>query len=127
MKAAFLMLSLLGAQPAALPVSDQVPSLNVEALCKSTSADDKAMGLAEAQDLSDCMRDENAAQRQLSTVWPLNPGAVRESCEIEAAAGAIQSYVDLLTCLQMAAWDKSASPPIPPLRGASKNRNARNN
>ena|SRR5215510_9687778 len=59
------------------------------------------------------MRDESATQQQLSALWPANPRTVRESCEIEAAAGAIQSYVDLLTCLQMADWDKPASRPAP--------------
>jgi hypothetical protein len=38
MKAAFLALSLLG-QPT-VPISDRVPILNVEALCKNVSADE---------------------------------------------------------------------------------------
>jgi hypothetical protein len=124
MKAAFLALSLLG-QPTVL-ISDRVPILNVEALCKDVSADDKASGLAQAQDAGECMRDETSAQQQLSSTWLTVPEPARESCEGQAMAGGIQSYVDLLTCLQMAGWDNSASPPAAPLRGASKNRNAKN-
>jgi hypothetical protein len=71
------------------------------------------------------MRDETSAQQQLSSNWLTVPEPVRESCEGEAMSGGIQSYVDLLTCLQMAGWDNSASTSAAPLRGASKNRNAK--
>ena len=57
MKATLLSLALLGGQ-VVTPVSDRVPQLNVEALCKATVADDKAMGFSESQSLSDGMRDE---------------------------------------------------------------------
>ena len=124
MKAALLVLPLLG-QPAT-PVSDRMPVFNVEAMCRDVSADDKASGLALAQDASECTRDETIAQQQLSSTWLTVPGPARESCEGEAAAAGIQSYVDLLTCLQMAGWANPTPPPKPPLRGASKTRNAKN-
>ena len=56
MKVALLSLALLG-QPL-IPVSDKVPVLNVEALCKASVEEDKAMGLTEAQSFSGCMDDE---------------------------------------------------------------------
>lgn len=123
MKAAVLALSLLD-QPA-LQISDHVPIFNVEAACRDVAADDKASGLALAQDASKCMSDETSAQQQLSSIWLTVAAPARESCEGEAAAAGIQSYVDLLTCLQMVGWDSSASPPATQLRGASKNRNAK--
>jgi hypothetical protein len=70
------------------------------------------------------MSDETIAQKQLATLWSTNSGSVRDRCEAEAEAGAIQSYVDLLTCLQMADWANPASKATP-LRGASKSRNAK--
>jgi hypothetical protein len=100
MKVVLLSAALLGNQ-LVIPVSDRVPKLNVEALCKSTTADDKAMGLALAQSFTDCMRDETNAQQQLSTVWASTSGPVRDRCEGEAVAGGSQSYVDLLTCIRM--------------------------
>lgn len=115
MKIALLSMALLGGQPVT-PVSDRVPQLNVEALCKATTADDKATGLALPQSYEDCMRDERTAQQQLVVVWNANPGPLRDRCEGEAVAGGSESYVDLLVCLQMADWAKQ-------LRGASKNRN----
>ena len=57
MKIALLSMALFGVQMVT-PVSDHVPQLNVKALCKATSADDKAMGLAAAQSYDECMRDE---------------------------------------------------------------------
>jgi hypothetical protein len=121
MKAALLLLAMLGSD-AVIPVSDRVPELNVEALCKETAAADKAMGLAEPQSFADCMRDEKDAQQQLATVWPANPGPARERCEGEATAAGAQSYVDLLTCVQMTGTGGSPSTATP-LKGGSKNRN----
>jgi hypothetical protein len=116
MKIALLTVAMLGSQ-ATFPVSDQVPRLNVEATCKAGVGADKA-----GQSYDTCMRDENDARQQLSTIWLTSSDAVRNECVGEATAGGSDSYVDLLTCLQMAIWDKSS--PLPPkLKGASKNRN----
>ena len=123
MKAAILALSLL--DQTAIQISDRVPTFDVEAACRDVAADDKASGLALAQDASKCMSDETSAQQQLSSIWLTVPAPARDSCEGEAAAAGIPSYVDLLTCLQMVGWDSSAPPPAPQLRGASKNRNAK--
>ena len=120
--AALLSLALLGNQAAL--ASDRVPQLNVEAMCKATTATDKAMGLVLAQSYKSCMRDETTARKRLAAVWQANPGSVRDQCEGEAVAGGIQSYVDLLTCMQMA---DLANPALQAasLRGASKNQNAK--
>ena len=55
----------------------------------------------------------SSARQQLSSTWLTVPEATRESSEGEATAGGIQSYVDLLTCLQDAVW---ASAPAVPLK-----------
>jgi hypothetical protein len=121
MKAALLSLALLGSQ--GMLVADRVPELNVEATCKATTATDKAAGLALAQSFEACMRDETTAQKQLVTLWQATSRTVRDECEGEATVGGIQSYVDLLTCIQMT--DDANHPPQITLRGASKNRNAK--
>src|SRR5215471_16028851 len=121
MKATLFTLALLGSQPVIL-VSDRVPHLNVEALCNDTTATDQAMGLSEAQSVQACMRDETAAQQQLNSIWQTVTTSVRNQCEGEAEAGGFQSYVDLLTCVQMTGEANSMSSSTQ-LRGASKNRN----
>lgn len=124
MKAALLSLALLGGQSAIL-VSDRVPHLRVEALCKATAEDDRENGIVLGQSFENCMRDETAAQQQLTAVWSSNAGAARDRCEAEAMIGDdSQSYVDLLTCMQEAGLTNTASPRAS-LRGASKNRNAK--
>lgn len=120
MKAVLFSLGLL-ASHSLIPVSDRLPELKIEALCEATSETDKAMGLALAQSFADCVRDETAAQQQLGAVWSTTKPAIRDSCEAEAVSVA-QSYVDLLTCIQMTET-ASALTSTPPLRGASKNRN----
>jgi len=81
--------------------------------------------LSVTQSYDDCMRDENAAQDQLSPAWLATTNEVRRQCEGEATAGRNESYVDLLTCVQMAGYVKSPSPSAPLLRGASKSRNSK--
>jgi hypothetical protein len=120
MMAAFLSLTLLS-QPLAIPVSDRIPSLNVEPLCRATTDEDNSMGLTKAQSFEDCMRDEMTAKQQLSTIWQKTSDSARNECEGEADTGT-QSYVDLLTCVQMTDF-ASALTTGPRLRGASKNRN----
>ncbi|MBR0801311.1 hypothetical protein JQ615_38790 [Bradyrhizobium jicamae] len=107
MKAAFLALSLVGQPP--LPISESVPNFDIKALCVDVSADDKASGLP--QDASKCVSDETAARQQLDSIWLTVPAGPRETCEILAGTAGAQSYVELLTCLQMNRWD---SPQVAP-------------
>ncbi|MHC2620628.1 hypothetical protein ACVIW2_002660 [Bradyrhizobium huanghuaihaiense] len=119
MKIAFLSLALVG-QPVPIPVSDKVPVLNVEALCKATVDNAKAQGLTAVQSFSDCMKDEKQARQQISTLWATSPSDVRNRCEGTASIET-QSYVELLTCLQAAVV--SAHPELVPPRRSSKDRN----
>ena len=114
---------LLGVQ-AIIPVSERLPDFNIEGLCKATAADDAAGGLALAQPVDNCMRDGTTAKRELATVWQQNAGSARDSCEAEAANGPrdSQSYVDLLTCMQMAGVANTGVQATS-LRGGSKTRN----
>jgi hypothetical protein len=91
---------ILGTQ-LALPVADQVPKLNVEATCRDSVAADKAMGLALPQSFDKCMSDEKSAQQQLAPIWSRYSASIQARCHGEAVAAGSESYVDLLTCLQM--------------------------
>ena len=124
MNAALFSLALLGAQTS-FQVSERVPRLNVEVLCKQTSAVDATMRLAEAQSFSDCMRDEGNAQQQLSVIWETAPPELRAQCEAEATGDGMSSYVDLLTCMQMSESAMSMTASSDRLRGASKHRNSK--
>ena len=119
MKIAFLSLALMG-QPATIPISDKVPVLNVEAGCKAAVEDAKAHGLTAVESFEDCMKDEKEAQQQVSALWATSPSNVRNHCEGTASIG-VQSYVELLTCLQAAVV--AAHPEAVPPRKASRDRN----
>jgi len=97
-----------------------VPDLKVEANCKATQEIDKT--LAEPQSYDACMLDEKTAQQQLGPIWSATPESVRTQCYTEAVDGGIESYVDLLSCIQMGGFGQSSTPATS-LRGASKNRN----
>ena len=123
LKAALLSLTLLGGQ-SVVPVSDRVPKFNVEAMCKATVDDDKANGIALPQSFEACMHDETNAQQQLNAIWLDNRGTVRDRREAEASIGDTRSYVDLLTCMQMAGLASGPQSPTP-LKGASNKRNTK--
>lgn len=123
MNAALLSLALLGT-PLLTPVSDRFPQLNVEALCKGRSAADKFMKLPESQSVADCVRDETDARQRLGPVWGSASLSIRARCQSEAAELGTRSYLDLLTCIQMAEDIKSQSTPSP-TKGMSKNRSTK--
>ena len=79
-------------------VSDHVPTLNVAASCRAVAA----IQLADSQNYDACMRDENSARDELTKSWQSFSAPERTRCIGEATTGGIDSYVDLLVCLQMA-------------------------
>lgn len=48
------------------------------------------------------MQDETDAERELKAVWGSAEATHRETCAGEAQTGGSCSYVDMLTCLEMA-------------------------
>jgi hypothetical protein len=84
------------------PALGRMPELNVEAICKSRAADAKMMHSAPLESIADCVRDEEAAKQQLSTLWASTSVPIRNRCVSEARSLGTTSYLDLLTCIQMA-------------------------
>ena len=80
-----------------------VPSLEFAQGCRNTASGDATI-------LGRCMRDEQRAQQKLTAEWETFPHADRTQCTALAKLGnVIQSYVELITCLEMAK-DASALP-----------------
>jgi hypothetical protein len=78
--------------------AQQVPRLNIEATCRA----EKPLVAGDPNPYEGCMRDETDAERQLQAMWSSTAAAQRERCGREAQLGGSPSYVDMLTCLQMA-------------------------
>jgi len=49
-----------------------------------------------------CMKDEQSARAQLAASWDRFTGPQRDNCVQTESTGGSPSYVELLTCLQMA-------------------------
>jgi len=54
-----------------------------------------------------CMKDEQNARAQLAASWDRFSGPQRDNCVLTENSGGSPSYVELLTCLQMAQDDKT--------------------
>jgi hypothetical protein len=78
-------------------VSDPVPLLNVRPSCGAAKRTGDAV-----KDLNDCLHGEQLARVQLIKDWDHYAAADRSDCVQLSVAGGSPSYVELLTCLEMA-------------------------
>jgi hypothetical protein len=86
----------------AAPAFAQVPQLNVKAVCKARAVDAKKVRSPPDQSIADCVRDEEAAKQQLNALWASTPAPTRKQCESDDRALGMRSYLDLLSCIQIA-------------------------
>jgi len=84
-------------------VSDTVPTFDIVKECRYESGS--------AANVEQCLRDEAAALGQLKTEWAQSVGAEKRSCMVTMQIGGFGSYVELLTCLEMAGGVTSAPGP----------------
>ncbi|QRM28171.1 hypothetical protein [Microvirga sp. VF16] len=99
MKAYTLGLMVLFGSLASFPATAQEPPrFNVEATCKAA----QPLTAEDTNPYESCMRDETAAERQLREIWSSAAAGQRDICGQEAQIGGTPSYVDMLTCLQIA-------------------------
>ena len=110
-----------------MPVSDSVPTLNVEQVCQGIAQQggvtfhDSAVG----QEKQNCIDSEKAIREQLVKEWPTFVPADRVACTNESRTGGESSYTELLTCLEMArdvrsmnSNEKGSATQIPPVPGS---------
>jgi hypothetical protein len=76
-------------------VAEVVPALDFAPGCRATNQSNPA-------NLQGCFRDETAARTTLAETWLQYPVSDRANCSAMATSGGTQSYVELMTCLQMA-------------------------
>jgi hypothetical protein len=75
-------------------VSDTVPTFDIVRECRYEGGS--------AANVEQCSQGETAALGQLKTEWVQFVGADKRSCVETTQIGGFASYVDLLTCLEMA-------------------------
>jgi hypothetical protein len=83
--------------------ADGVPNINYESGCRAAAAASASFGItADNQSVGTCVTEERDARDKLVQQWTQFPPNDRMHCEREAALGQMPSYVELLTCLQIA-------------------------
>jgi hypothetical protein len=85
-----------------ITVADDVPKYDIVRGCRldSTQAFDLNAGMNES--VKRCVADEQGAMAQLQTQWSQFRETDKGVCTGQANIGGTPSYVDLLTCLQLA-------------------------
>jgi hypothetical protein len=77
-----------------IAVSSTVPTFDMARECRSETGS--------KVEFDRCSRDEAAALEQLKNEWARFVGADKNTCVGETTIGGFASYVELLTCLEMA-------------------------
>jgi hypothetical protein len=84
-----------------LPIADAVPKLNYEPLCREATKANEGLGDGLDARFSRCMAEEQKARATLEKEWTKFNVSSRSSCAGMSSTMGIQSYVELLTCLEM--------------------------
>ncbi len=113
MKRALLVVFVLLPVSAALAASGRMPELNVRAICTTRDASAKLLRSTTGQSIDECVHDEEAARQQLNSLWSSIAASIRNRCESEGRSLGTTSYLDLVTCIQMADELKDAIKPAP--------------
>jgi hypothetical protein len=82
-------------------VSDRVPNLHAERTCKGRIAGFKLMQMEIHHSYEECMSDEKLALQRLGPIWSSYSASIRARCTSETIELGVNSYVDLVECLQM--------------------------
>ena len=102
MRAFFILLAFLFMVPRVMAESGaQVPTFDVDRNCSAEASS----GANIQQTKADCQRDEAEAKKQLDQRWSKLSAGVKRQCITESTIGGDQSYVELLTCLEMSSGE----------------------
>jgi hypothetical protein len=83
---------------AAAVSTSPIPSLDISAGCKPQSpAEDQGVNY------KSCVRDEQATKQKLTKEWGTYPVAAKREC-VSDRSSLVNSYVELLTCIEMQTW-----------------------
>ena len=77
------------------PAADRIPAFDIVGNCGAEVAN------VGTEKVADCTKDETDAKNELDKRWPEFGASNKQACVRESSIGAGQSYVELLTCLEM--------------------------
>jgi hypothetical protein len=84
------------------PAADRIPAFDIVRNCSAEVAS------VAGTEIADCTKDEIDAKNELDKRWPQFSASNKQTCVVESSIG-VQSYVELLTCLEMSSGEFSAS------------------
>jgi hypothetical protein len=80
-----------------MPVVDRVPTFDTRPTCA-----DAAKEISVTRTVEICQRSEQQARDQLASQWAKFPAGDRQTCVATTRIGGFPSYVQVLTCLELA-------------------------
>ena len=83
--------------------ADRIPAFDIVHNCTAEVAS------AGIEEVADCTKDETDARNELDKRWPQFGASDKQACVGESSIAAGQSYVELLTCLEMSGGEFLAS------------------
>ncbi len=102
----FLPAALLAATPLMLAAADRVPTFDLKPTCGGAAS---TMDGTRGSDI--CLNSEKAARDDLVKQWAQFPAADRTRCVQLASMTQMPSYVQVLTCLEMARESRQLETP----------------
>lgn len=81
-------------------LADAVPDLDVEKTCRSAQI--AGSGVSDKASYDGCLRSENDARREAQNHWGSYSEPAKRQCEAQFKAGGYPSYVEMVTCLELA-------------------------
>ena len=75
--------------------ADRIPAFDIVRNCSAEVAN------VGTEKVADCTKDETDAKNELDKSWPQFGASDKQACVGESSIGGAQSYVELLTCLEM--------------------------
>ena len=75
--------------------ADQLPAFEIARNCG-----EEAIGIGN-NEVASCTKDETDAKNELAKRWSQFAASEKKACVGESSTGGAQSYVELLTCLEM--------------------------
>jgi hypothetical protein len=97
-----------------IAVSSSVPQFDIAKECRYEGGS--------TANFERCSQDETTALAQLRTEWGQFAGTDQKTCMVTTTTGGFASYVELLTCLEMArdAAGANTIPDNPPVKSGSR-------
>ena len=83
--------------------ADRIPAFDIVRNCNAEVAN------VGTEKVADCTKDETDARNELDKSWPQFGASDKHACVGESSIGGTQSYVELLTCLEMSSGEFLAS------------------